>query len=372
MKKNNTNINSDLSKNDFKSYFEGNMNDEEKSKFLADSENNEFENEALKGFAIFPKGINDIPEIDKSIKTNFSNHISITRKYFYIATPIVMVSLMVLLYFLNNSSKNTDNKKNSLVENNLNTLKIDTHKINNINKEIENAEINSESEQINSIQAKTDQKSITDFEKIKPLERISNVKITSVKNIIENDSSSNRLFTAFIHMTTDYMYDFKVVDYSKIYNNKIKTDIFETGSISAKFENKLNNSEDNSNNLSANYVRYKDFLSETMGKLSANSYKNALQDYIIIIQHFPKDQNANFYGGLCYYNLGLFEKAIEFFDVIIESNVAVFYQEAKWYKANSLLNSNHIKEAKKEFKEIVSIKGFYAERAIEKLSQIDK
>lgn len=368
MKKNNTNINSDLSKKDLKSYFEGNMNDEEKSKFLADSENNEFEKEALKGFALFPDGINDIPEIDKSIKTNFSNNISITRKYFYIATPIVIVSLMVLLYFLNNSSKNANNK--NLSENNFKTLKIDTHKINIINKEIENAEVNSESEQINSIQAKTDQKSVTDFEKIKPLETISNVKISSLKN--ENDSSGNQLFTAFIHMTTDYMYDFKVVDYSKIYNNKIKTDIFETGSISAKFENKLNNVEDNSNNLSANYVRYKDFLSETMGKLSANSYKGALQDYIIIIHHFPKDQNANFYGGLCYYNLGLFEKAIEFFDVIIESNVAVFYQEAKWYKANSLLNSNNIKEAKKEFKEIVSINGFYAERAIEKLSQIDK
>lgn len=370
MKKNNTNINSDLSKKDFESYFKGNMNDEEKSKFLSDSENNEFENEALKGFALFPDGINDIPEIDKSIKTNFGNNISITRKYFYIATPIVIVSLMVLLYFLNESSKNTINKKSNLVENNLNTLKIDTHKINNINKEIENAIVNSESEQINSIKAKTDQKSVTDFEKIKPLETISNVKVSSIKN--ENDSSGNKLFTAFIHMITDYMYDFKVIDYSKIYNNKIKTDIFETGSISAKFENKLNNTDDNSNNLSANYVRYKDFLSETMGKLSANSYKNALQDYIIIIQHFPKDQNANFYGGLCYYNLGLFEKAIEFFDVIIESNVAVFYQEAKWYKANSLLNSNKIKEAKKEFKEIVSIKGFYAERAIEKLSQIDK
>lgn len=370
MKKNIINNKSDLSKKDFKKFFEDKMSEEEKTKFISNSENDAFEKEAIEGFKLFPNAISDITIFDNSIKTNFSNKLSFAKKTIYIYAPVIIVAIFAIIYFLYNTNNKIENK--SLTENDNKTIIIDTHKINIINKEIKNAIVNSETEQINLVQAITDQKSVTDFERTRPLETINKLNPSSVKSINANDSSTNELFTAFIYMTTDYMYDFKVIDYSKIYNNKIKTNIFETGSIAAKFENKQNSSEDNAANNISHYVTYKDFLYEAMGKISTNNYKSALQDYIIIIQHFPLDQNANFYGGLCYYNIGLYDKAIEFFNVILESNVAIFYQEAKWYKANSLVSSDKIKEAKKEFNEIIKSNGFYKERAIEKLLQIDK
>lgn len=369
MKKNNNNSISELSKKDYKKFFEDKMNEEEKKKFLSDSENTEFEKEAVKGYTLIPLGISDINDIDKTIKTNFKGNISITNKILFIGTPIIITLLLIFIYLKTKPTSQTAKNNNILTEN-INTIKIDTHKINIINKEIQKAEISDESKQISSIQAKTDQKSVTDFEKNKPLETINKLKITSINNSFI-DSSNSKSFSGFINMPIDYFYEFKIIDYSKIYNNKIKTDIFETGSIAAKYENKQNSSDDN-NNLSSNYVKYSEFLYDAMGKMSTNNYKSALQDYIVIIQHFSKDQNANFYGGLCYYNLGLYDNSIKFFDVILESNVAIFFQEAKWYKANSLMNSNKIKEAKQEFNEIISSKGFYADRAKEKLSQIDK
>ncbi|MBI5538594.1 MAG: hypothetical protein HY951_00935 [Bacteroidia bacterium] len=370
MKKNIINNESDLSKKDFKKFFEDKMNEEEKTRFISNSENDAFEKDALEGYKLFPGAISDVPNIDNTIKTNFSNKLSPVKKVIYFSASIIIISVISIIYFTN--SINNNYHKNVITENNFKTISIDTHKINILNKEIKNAVVNSETEQINLGQAKTDQKSVTDFEKTRPLETINKLNPSSVKSININDSSTNESFTAFIYMTTDYMYEFKVIDYSKVYNNNIKTDIFETGSIAAKFENKQNSSADNSANEQSHYVKYKDFLYEAMGKISTNNYKSALQDYIIIIQHFPLDQNANFYGGLCYYNIGLYDKAIEFFNVILESNVAIFYQEAKWYKANSLVSSDKINEAKKEFNEIIKSNGFYKERAIEKLLQLNK
>lgn len=168
------------------------------------------------------------------------------------------------------------------------------------------------------------------------------------------------------------MYDFKIVDYSKIYNNKIKKNVFENNGLSAKYENNQNINNEITNLSEYNYITYTQFLSETMEKFSINSYKEALQNFVIIIKQFPNDQNAHFYGGLCYYNIGLYNKSIEFFNFIIDSKVIVFYQEAEWYRTLSLINLNRNSEAVECLKKIIQAKGFYAKRASEKLLQIEK
>ena len=107
-----------------------------------------------------------------------------------------------------------------------------------------------------------------------------------------------------------------------------------------------------------------------MGKFYTNYFKDALKDFNTIIQQFPDDLNAHFYGGLGYYNIGLNQKAIEYFDAVLETNTLTFAQEALWYKALSLINANQINDAKEILTRIIEANGFYAKRAEETIKSI--
>lgn len=357
MKNNNKYKDSLFSKPDFIKFYGNKMSAQEKAKFIANSEKDEFANEAIKGYDLFPNSVLDLNEIDKSIK-NKTNKINAGFKNIYVFTTVIIIVSIAIVYFIFPAKNNISNV----------ITEVDTHKINILNFEIKNALEIPEVKQITIKQAKADQKSIKDYERIKPLEKISR------QNLIvnKNDSINNENISVYFNMPTSYMYEFKVVDYSKIYNNKIKIDLFENNGLSAKYENKQANKNENNNIIENNYITYNQFLSETIGMLSTNSYKDALKNFIIIIQQFPNDQNAHFYSGLCYYNLGLYQKSIEHFDAIIESKIIVFAQEAEWYKVLSFINLNKNSEANTYLKKIILKKGFYAKRASEKLIQIEK
>lgn len=365
MKNNYSNRTEVSSEKDFLKFFSNKMSDSEKSKFISNSETDEFEKEAINGYKLFPNAVSDIDEINNKVKTKSKNFNSGNNNIYIFTASIIIVS-MIIVYFIfptNNKIRN-----NNILNNNLKNLQINNNKINAINIEINKATESSVDNQITVIQTKTDQVLIRDYEKINPLEKIKNQNLSSNKN----DTLNNENISVYINMPTSYMYEFKVVDYSKIYNNKIKTDIFENNGLSAKYENHQNNNNQNFNPTENNYITYNQFLTETMGKLSVNNYKEALQNFVIIIEQFPNDQNSHFYGGLCYFNLGLYQKSIEHFNSNIESKIIVFAQEAEWYKTLSLINLNENSEAKECLKKIISAKGFYSKRASEKLSQIEK
>ncbi len=367
MKNNNKHKNSFSSKQDFIKFYGNKMSVQEKAAFIENTEKDEFANEAIKGYNLFPNSIKDLNGIDNSIR-NKTNNINAEFKNIYVLTTVIIIVSIAIVYFIFPTKTNITN---ALIQKSKNVVtKVDTHKINILNFEIKNASEPPEIKQITINQAKTDQKLIRDFEKLKPLEKINNSQL-SIKNENNTDSLSNNI-AAFINMSTSYMHEFKVVDYSKIYRNKIKQDVNLNGSLSAKYENRYYNNDKKINVDEANFIPYSQFLSETMGMLSENNYKDALQNFIIILQQFPNDQNAHFYGGLCYYNLGLYQKSIKHFDAIIESKIIIFAQEAGWYKSLSLINLNKNSEAKVSLKKIISTKGFYSKRASEKLKQIEK
>lgn len=366
MKNNNVHITANNFKKEFELFIQNKMTEKEKLEFIANNKNDEFVNEAIKGYNLLPDAIIDLNEIDKSLKISIKSTGTGFKNIFVLSTALITVSIIIIYFILtthNNSEKIINQKSQHPIS------EVDTHKINILNYEIKSADELPEIEQITINQAKTDQKLIRDFEKLIPLEKINNSKVTA-KNENINDSLNNNL--AFINMSTTYMYEFKVVDYSKIYNNSIKIDIFENNGLSAKFENYQNINNQNYYSKENNYITYNQFLSETMEMLSKNNYKNALQNFIIVLQQFPNDQNAHFYGGLCYYNLGLYQKSIEHFDAVIDSKVNVFYQEAQWYKSLSLINLGYNDKAQILLKKIIKENGFYYKRANDKLLQIVK
>lgn len=363
MKKYKLHISSDISKKDFKDFFEGNMNENQKDFFLQQVEKDEFLKDAFRGYESNPDAFNDIYSIDKTIKTKTTNNNH--SKHVKIFSSIAVIITVIISFYVINKSKTSP-------ENNLtkNSTLIDTHHLNVINREIEHASLIPASEQITSLKTVTVQKQVNLFEKEMPIEMINKLRAISIDNNSDSKNENLPMVEHYKYLPVDYMYELKVIDYTKTNRTKIKKDFSDGGSLAPKYENRQNSLDTILADNNSNIVPYNEFLKESMGKFSSNNFKVALQDFIVILQHYPEDQNAHFYGGLCYYNIGLYENAITFFDAILETNVATFTQEALWYKALSLINNNQEKEAENILNKIIEAKGFYSNQANELLKEI--
>ncbi|MGV3631848.1 MAG: tetratricopeptide repeat protein [Bacteroidota bacterium] len=119
-------------------------------------------------------------------------------------------------------------------------------------------------------------------------------------------------------------------------------------------------------------VPYIDYVSKTMGIFARGNYKKALTRYLEILKTYPDDLNASFYGALCYYNLGEFDKAYQLFSTCKNHKFNNFYEESAWYGAKSLLAVKETEKAKIQLEEIISGKGFYAEKAKTELDHLRK
>jgi tetratricopeptide (TPR) repeat protein len=163
---------------------------------------------------------------------------------------------------------------------------------------------------------------------------------------------------------TAYLFDLMVVDYREINreNQKITYKRFELSGVSADQEGAL----ENENDLIEREVKvpYYDYLRKSMSFFAEGRYKKALNRYLLILEQYPDDLNALFYGALSYHNLGKNAEAIVFFDKIINGDQFVFHEEALWYKAKALIKLKKKSEAKSILEEIIAHAGFYTKEAI--------
>ena len=163
---------------------------------------------------------------------------------------------------------------------------------------------------------------------------------------------------------TSYLFDLMVVDYRELKreNQKITYKRFELSGVSADQEG----GSKNENDLIEREVNvpYYDYLRKSMSFFADGNYKKALNRYLLILEQYPNDQNALFYGGLTYHNLGKNDEAIAFFDKIINGDIFVFSEEALWYKVKALIKLKKNNEAKSILQEIIAHGGFYSKDAI--------
>jgi tetratricopeptide (TPR) repeat protein len=136
---------------------------------------------------------------------------------------------------------------------------------------------------------------------------------------------------------------------------------FEEASIfkSLKAENKAENK------LTADIL-----LREAVESFSNQNYAACVADFEILLKINKADVNALFYSGMSFYFLNKKEKAIEFFNDVLENKNNIFHQEAEFYKALALVEVDNNLEAAQLLKKIVEAKGFYAQRAKELLKTL--
>ena len=167
----------------------------------------------------------------------------------------------------------------------------------------------------------------------------------------------------FHNAPTVYLHDLLVVDYSKIYKESIPVNSVSLSGTPAYQSNPEDANEAPVSGLNTVYIPYKEYLKSAMEKFSKNKFKAALKDYQVILTHYPEDINALFYGGLCYYNINRPDKAIINFDYVMTHHHNTFIEEAKWYKAQSLVELEQREAAKLLLHQIIEEDGFYSKQA---------
>jgi tetratricopeptide (TPR) repeat protein len=159
-----------------------------------------------------------------------------------------------------------------------------------------------------------------------------------------------------------YLHDLKLIDYREYRSHpKISTEQLLLTGTPANIDNVVNKNEDSE--WKTVEIPYIDFLERTIALFSKGQNKKALARLQTILATYPDDVNANFYAGLCYFNLKEFSSAQRSFKNCILSKYINFQEEAEWYLALSASANGHIKEAIELFDLIVKRGGYYSKEA---------
>ena len=156
-------------------------------------------------------------------------------------------------------------------------------------------------------------------------------------------------------------FGFLAVDYSLIYTNDIETKPTFSGTDASRshFDEE---STVLGNGLTRNIYTYKEYLKQTCYIMKERNFGLAIQNLKKILTTFPRDANAEFYLGYCYYELGDYKKAIPYFELAFTNGFGFFEEDAQWFKANSLENSGNISEAREIYRAIKLKGGYYSQK----------
>ena len=154
-------------------------------------------------------------------------------------------------------------------------------------------------------------------------------------------------------------YDFLAIDYSVIYTNTIPVKR-ELSGIDASKANEDENGIETGNGTQQRVITYKEQLKNSLFQLKEQNYARAIENFELILTHFPQDANAEFYIGYALFYQKNYEKAIPYFDKAMANGFDFFFEDAQWFKANSLENMGKLKEAQAIYRIIKNKEGYYS------------
>ncbi len=341
-----------LSKREIKLYLKDKLSDSDKNKIEQKLMNSKFNNDAFEGYVannILPK------------KNNFLHNQNLN----FILSFSILITTIVLSFILVDKTQNQVNPNIKISQKNIIEQKQETKEILNINNKQLSNNNKTVTKKTKTIKPIKNNKFYEYLPVIKPktVKQLNKVKIKNNVNLTNIKLRSN--------FKTKYLVNLKIVDYSlfKRTNNLTKNnnDIW---NVAPEFANNYEQNIKTKNIKSIEYT-YFDFLKSGLQEFNDKNYNNAIDDFEIILSQYDNDLNAVFYSGLSYYFKNNYSKAIKYFNIAINADINVFYQEALWYKALSEENIDKQK-CKQILKTIINENGFYAEKAKQKLKKINE
>ncbi|MDP2385366.1 MAG: CDC27 family protein [Bacteroidota bacterium] len=197
------------------------------------------------------------------------------------------------------------------------------------------------------------------------------------RNIALNDSLQNKKITIELiellpNASVLYIYDLKVTEFQKLYFRKMKPFTIETNGLSAAFENSEAYMAHKNDNKILDPYTLDMLLKDALRSFNKSKYKQSFVLFEELLNYNSNDVNALFYSGLCQFYSGQYSDAISKFSKVTQSENNVFNQEAEWYKALAYQKQGDKKEAIELLLKINKQKGFYADKAAQKLEEIKK
>ena len=353
-------MNSDLKNNIdidlLKGYYDGTLSNSYRNALEQTALDDPFLKEAMEGFESNPGSFATFYE------TNYITHQRFGSGYFVIG-GILTLGLITLLGILQPAKESILISQNTTDQD---TTRI-TQEVQYIPEEIDSLEEVSETEIIKATEIVTHKTEIQKTINYPELPGDQAIVINEDEKVDEDyDIQSERYDLKRVeYVPATYLFELFVVDYRRIERDNVLITYtkYEFTGTSAEFESEAN--EQNAELIEKQVdMPYFGYLTNSMEHFANGDYKKAITNYLIILEQYPEDANALFYGGLCYYNLKKFDKSIEFFDRILNLAINAFKEEAKWYKVKSLLKLKRTAEAKKLLDEIISDGSFYADQAV--------
>ncbi len=163
-----------------------------------------------------------------------------------------------------------------------------------------------------------------------------------------------------------YLHSMKLVDYRK-YREKpqIKTKQLMLTGTPANREDQY--SEDEDPVWRDVDVPYIDYIDKSVNTFERGNYKKALSRFETILETYSDDVNANFYAGICLFNLREYDKAKAHFSKCLGGKFSNFDEESQWMLAESYEKLGAKSKAKGLYEKIATGSGFYAKQAKDKL-----
>lgn len=342
-----------LSREDIETY-RSTTDERMKHSIEKDALENDFDSDALEGWSDKRLPLSQMNNLDKRFRSS-------NRLNFFISGLIAIVFIVGAIAIFQNQTTKTPEKQ--LVQQSITLEKTDliTPSI------IEDMEELPLKEQI---AIKTIVKDFSDQQKTESLNPIIQIEIDNLPiKKIEPASPEAKILKETILGKEVYLKNLKLLDY-RVYRSKPKITTKQmvfTGTPANKEDNKSSEDEIVWNDVDVPYI---DYLEKTMEYFSKGNNKKALTRFIVILETYPDDLNANFYAGLCYFNLKEYANASRSFDMCIDSKFINFKEEAEWYYAKSKLADGKTEEAKRKLSEIASNNGFYASQAKKMLASL--
>lgn len=366
-----------LSKKEIRDYSIGQLSEEEKRAIEEKMLDNEFEQEAMEGFESNPNAIEDFNSVEKKI----NSQIDISGKLWKSHYTIILVTVCILSGAVFTIDQLMDKEKTITKKQTIENPDIES-KSQPLVKELSDQDIDKASmlpademvdasEIVLSTPITIDNETNNNaFEMESEVEEI--IKMKSIEAVkINTTISLNNEPVSISNISVKYIKELLTVNYKELHTEKITTTEFELSGLPASAENKSSETIGDVQTI-IKEIFYDDYLLEAMTLFRNNNFKAALKKYKVILEQYPKDLNALFYGALCYYNINQLNSAIAHFNSCIEHKYNTFYEEANWYKAISLFEKKDKSACIEILNKIIQGKGFYTKRAEELMSKMQK
>jgi len=184
----------------------------------------------------------------------------------------------------------------------------------------------------------------------------------------EKEEEEDIVFQFTANAPVVFIHNLKVTNYRMYYfKNSYAIDLNVNTGVSAQYGSKAD-IETAYLNKSNSYLAHK-IIKQAMRFFSSKNITNCIEELTMLYDFNHDDANAQFYLGMCYYQLGKYAVAKNFFQKNLDNVNNIFHQESEFYQALCLLNLKQTEEANKQLQYIVNNKGFYSVRAKEVLDK---